>query len=530
MLTCMGPSRFSGVAVVGAAAMVAAGLAWYDQVGWLEWLFLTVLLSGLGLTGLQGVRGARQVAVERRRMAQLSSTEPRAAALEAVREERKRLTEDIVSCLRQTLLAVHAEATTTLREPDPVPGIHRIRHHTQVATSELRRQLGLLRAPDEGAEPPSPIAGGRGGWSVPRPDGLIALLAVVVATVESIVYPRLEGAEASRATFLLTVLAASTVVGRRAAAGAAAGACGVLFLLAILLEAPLRGGFWALISVGGLLWTISSQPRRGAAGVVGGAFLVVASSVEMWVMSRENLGVWLVVVVLVCLGGVVVRVARALAASTRARADRHAADLRAARAAAVSAERGTFARELHDVVSHAVGLIAVQSGAAEVAWPADPAATRTSLRLIDATARTALGELGRLSPERPPRTRSLRDLQELVERIRSAGTRVELEAQLQPDAVLGPEVFRIVQEGLTNVVRHAPDAQAWVRITSDQRGTTVVVLDDGTAGGPSAHRGYGLVGLAERIAFAGGVLEAGPEPEGQGFRVAATLPHQAVVA
>lgn len=87
-------------------------------------------------------------------------------------------------------------------------------------------------------------------------------------------------------------------------------------------------------------------------------------------------------------------------------------------------------------------------------------------------------------------------------------------------------MFRTLQEGLTNVVRHAPHARAWVQITADERETTVVVVDDGMVDGPSAHRGYGLAGLAERVAFAGGVLEAGPGPQGRGFRVAATLPAQ----
>jgi len=102
----MSPLRFWGVGIVLAAAAMAAGFAVHDQVGWLDWLFLTVMLSALGLAFRQGVRAWRQAAAERQRMVRLSSTEPRAVALGAVREERHRLSEDIVACLRQTLLAV----------------------------------------------------------------------------------------------------------------------------------------------------------------------------------------------------------------------------------------------------------------------------------------------------------------------------------------------------------------------------------------------------------------------------------------
>src|SRR4029079_10667409 len=192
---------------------------------------------------------------------------------------------------------------------------------------------------------------------------------------------------------------------------------------------------------------------------------------------------------------------RRVAGSARAQADDRETELQLAAASAVNAERRTFARELHDVVSHAVGLIAVQSGAAEVAWPVDPSGTRESLRVIGTTASGALAELNRLSPDRSATTRTVRDLPALVERIRSAGTSVELDADLDEEAVLAPEVFRTVQEALTNVVRHAPGASARVLITGTAEETLVRVFDDGTPDTPSPQRGYGLVGLAERVSL-----------------------------
>ena len=512
----MSPLRPSGVGIVLAAASVSGGLAVHDQVGWLEWFFLTVLLGALGLVLRQGVRAWRQAVVERKRMLRLSSTQPRAVALAAVREERHRLSEDIVGCLRQTLLAVDAEVTMTLLAPDPVPGIQRIRHHTQVATSELRRQVGLLRTPEDAVADVSPAPDVQGlTWPLGSRDYMVAGLAVAVAAVESVVYSRIEGFELSWLSFLLTVLAASTVVGRRMAPGVAAFACGGLFLVAILLAAPVEGGFWTLITVGGLVWTIGSR-GSGWLDLAGGLFLVVTGSVQAWLLSRGNLGTWLIIVGAAICGGLIVRLGRRLAGSSRALADVRETELRLAATVAVSAERQTFARELHDVVSHAVGLIAVQSGAAEVAWPADPAATRASLQVIAETACSALAELNRLTPDLPTTARTLKDLHALVERIRSAGTSVELQADLGSEVALEPEVFRTVQEGLTNVVRHAPGATAWVQITTAEHETVVVVVDDGMVDAPSLIVGTGWSGLPS-----GWPLPAVCWRPGQGRRVAA---------
>ena len=182
-----------------------------------------------------------------------------------------------------------------------------------------------------------------------------------------------------------------------------------------------------------------------------------------------------------------------------------------------------FARELHDVVSHAVGVIAVQAGAAEVSWPDDPETVRRAIAVIDATALSALAELDRLQPE-VRQQRSLEDLWALVGRIRAAGTEVELTmvGEPPPDAVV--VVYRVVQESLTNVVRHAPGAGVHVAITCDASRTMVQVVDNGPGPEGSSDRGYGLIGLAERVRFAGGTLEIGRGPGSTGFRVEAILP------
>jgi signal transduction histidine kinase len=519
--------RFSHVGISLAAAAVAGVLAVYGRVGWLEWFFATVMLTTLGLVVHHGVRAWRHAVVERQRMVRVSSAEPGALARTAVREERRRLSQDIVDCLRQTLLAVEAEAATTLIATDPVPGIQRIRRHTQLATTELRRQLGLLRAAESGSADAAPaLTGDRNIRLVQRADLTLAVLAVLLAGIESLVYPRMDGAELSWMSALLTVTAAGTIIGRTVAPGTAAFACGALFLVGVPLGAPVEGGFWVLITVGGLLWTVGSRAGTSFWDLAGGVFLAIGSTTHIWLLSSDNITMWLLIIGVSTCGGLVVRFAHRVAGSARARADGRETELHLAAASAVNAERRSFARELHDVVSHAVGLIAVQSGAAEVAWPVDPRGTRESLRVIGATASGALAELNRLSPDRSATTRSVRDLYALVERIRSAGTSVELNVDLDTEAVLAPEVFRTVQEALTNVVRHAPGASARVAITGTVEETLVVVVDDGPTDTPSPQRGYGLVGLAERVSLAGGVLEAGPGQDGRGFRVAASLPNK----
>ena len=518
--------RFPHVGILLAASAVAGGLAVYGRVGWLDWFFATVMLTTLGLVVRTGVRAWRHAVVERQRMVRVSSAEPVAVARTAVREERRRLSQDITDCLRQTLLAVEAEAATALNAPDPVPGLQRIRRHTQLATTELRRQLGLLRTAESGAaDAASPPAGGRNTPSVQPADLTLAVPALLLAGIESLVYPRMDGVELSWMATLLTITAASTIIGRTVAPGTAAFACGALFLIGVPLGAPVEGGFWVLITVGGLLWTIGARVGTSWWDLAGGLFSAIGSTAHIWLLSRDNVTMWLLIVGVAICGGLVVRFARRVARSARAQADDRETELQLAAASAVSSERRTFARELHDVVSHAVGLIAVQSGAAEVAWPVDPSGTRESLRVIGATASGALAELNRLSPDRSATTRTVRDLHALVERIRSAGTWVELDADPDQETVLAPEVFRTVQEALTNVVRHAPGASARVAITDTAEETLVLVVDDGTNDSPAPQRGYGLVGLAERISLAGGVLETGPDQDGRGFRVAASLPN-----
>jgi signal transduction histidine kinase len=207
---------------------------------------------------------------------------------------------------------------------------------------------------------------------------------------------------------------------------------------------------------------------------------------------------------------------------------------------AVTEERLRLARELHDVVAHAMSVIAVQSGVGAHIANTQPKEAAKALVAIEATSRGALEELRRLlgvlRQEHEPQgdlapIPGLADLDSLLAEVSKAGLAVKLRVNgTRPPVPAGVDLsaYRIVQEALTNVVKHAGPAHAQVTIGYRDQDVTVEVTDDGqgavTSGSDGqAGSGHGLIGMRERVAAFGGELEVGPRPGG-GFRVAARLP------
>jgi signal transduction histidine kinase len=210
-----------------------------------------------------------------------------------------------------------------------------------------------------------------------------------------------------------------------------------------------------------------------------------------------------------------------------------------------SDERLRIARDLHDVLAHNISMINVQAGVALHLMDEQPEQARTALTAIRQASKDALGELRsvldilRQSGEAPPRepTAGVDDLPRLVASARTAGLDVRTEVagtrRLVPPGV-DLAAYRIVQEALTNVTRHAQATTATVRVSYGDDAVTVEVVDDGrgtsssTASGTmpqsSAGGGNGIPGMRERAAALGGSLEAGPGPAGRGFAVKAILP------
>jgi signal transduction histidine kinase len=210
---------------------------------------------------------------------------------------------------------------------------------------------------------------------------------------------------------------------------------------------------------------------------------------------------------------------------------------------AVAEERLRLARELHDVVAHAISVIAVQSGVGAHVAATQPEEAAKALAAIEVTSRAALIELRRLlgvlRQEGEPQgdlapVPGLADLDALLAELAKAGLGVRLRVEGTPSqlpAGVDLSAYRIVQEALTNVVKHAGPARAQVTIGYRDQEVTVEVTDDGRGvtvptGDGRARVGHGLIGMRERVQVFGGDLETGPRPGG-GFRVAARLPFAA---
>ncbi|GAA4226956.1 sensor histidine kinase [Actinomadura meridiana] len=217
-----------------------------------------------------------------------------------------------------------------------------------------------------------------------------------------------------------------------------------------------------------------------------------------------------------------------------------------ARAARIE-ERSRIARELHDVVAHHVSVMTVQAGAARRIIDRDPGSAREAMSTIEEVGRTALSEMRRIvgvlrtdrDPERAGRELApqpgLGDLGELLDHVRETGLSVQLwiEGEARPPSP-GVDVaaFRLIQEALTNTLKHAgPQARAWVRLYYGDGDLTVEIEDDGRGtatfmGDDADNAGHGLVGMYERVALYGGELKIGPRVGG-GFGVRARFPLEA---
>jgi signal transduction histidine kinase len=223
----------------------------------------------------------------------------------------------------------------------------------------------------------------------------------------------------------------------------------------------------------------------------------------------------------------------------RLRREARAQELRTATAEAeraVSDERLRIARELHDVVAHAMSIVAVQAGVAAHIIDEQPDEAKRMLENVRRTSHEALDEMRRLlgvlrgGDAALAPAPGLHDVDDLVTSMRSSGVPVSLDVTGTRDDVPGGvdlTAYRIVQEALTNVLKHAgPNVRVDVAIAYEPGTVRVEVLDDGRGAAVHADGGHGLLGMRERVSVFGGDLVAGPKPGG-GFRVSATLPYTA---
>jgi len=274
-------------------------------------------------------------------------------------------------------------------------------------------------------------------------------------------------------------------------------------------------------------FTAAARPLRASAAAAVVAFGALVTRRDMWIPpgARAAISPGLVIALVLAVSWLIGRVLR-----------QNRIYNEATREQAIITERLRIARELHDLVAHSIGVIAIQAGAGRRVIDARPGEARDALAAIEATSRQTLAGLRRMlgglrrsgpDPAAPPLgpAPGLADLTALATSASGAGVRVEMRWRGQPRP-LPPEVdlsaFRIIQEAVTNVIRHAGASHCQVIIDPRDEDLAIEVLDDGCGGGVTG-AGYGIAGMRERASLLHGDLSAGPRPGG-GFRVAARLP------
>jgi signal transduction histidine kinase len=288
-------------------------------------------------------------------------------------------------------------------------------------------------------------------------------------------------------------------------------------------QAIASGVAWMCDIYGLAAWSSARRFRLGYGAYVGIDLLAL-----FWARSLKSSVPFVVV------SSIVVLLVRVVLGDRERRAQLAERERDVAAREAVVAERARIARELHDVIAHHVSMIVLQAGAERHALDGAQAQTRDVLTTIERTGRDALTEMRRLlgmlrddggDPLTPQP--GLRDLPQLVAQVRDAGLPVELAVEGEPrDLPVGLDLsaFRIVQEALTNALKHAGDATARVRVAYGDDTIELEVLDDGGGTAAAPHNGgHGLVGMRERVALYGGRLEAQRRETG-GYVVRALLP------
>jgi signal transduction histidine kinase len=371
-------------------------------------------------------------------------------------------------------------------------------------------------------------------WGLPLLDVVLSL-ALAVASVGAIVTSEVdEGPRWLTLSVALVSAAAVALRTRRPLEGATAVA--VAGPLQALVGTQSPGTLMALVATLVIVYTVGAECAEGAASI--GLMLVLGSLLlQEWLdhgsdyafITIEIGGVWL-------LG----RAAR----SWRSRAtyaEQHQHDL--ARLA-VAEERTRIARDLHDMVAHSLSVIAVQADAAEASLAVDASRAGPALRAIRDSAREALDDMrqmlyllrvedGRDAHERSP-ARGVADLPELVAGMEEAGLPVDCRIEVPDDLPNGISLaaYRIAQEGLTNVRRHAGVVRTRLVVASRERDLWIEVhndppVDGDAARGAALSSGFGLIGIRERALATGGDLDAGPTGDG-GYALVARLPLRGV--
>jgi signal transduction histidine kinase len=312
-------------------------------------------------------------------------------------------------------------------------------------------------------------------------------------------------------------------------------AVSVCWMLSALLGSP-PSSIWALVLVLLASYSVAAHEvgRRSSAGL---ALLVLAGYVSTWLTPGSELGDRLfsapVIVGAPWAAGWLARrlreQAHQLAVLNAILEERGEQEIEEA----ARRERNRIARELHDVVSHGLGMITVQAGAALKVLDVDPTGARSSLEDIRAQGKEALADMRAMlgvlvdGDEHAPRP-GIEHLPELIDRLRTAGLTVQYDGIDPSFPTVSEEeefvVYRVVQEAVTNALKHGSVDTLRLRLHGDDAGGYVDIEDDGTSSGTSDSSGHGLASMRTRAAQVGASIDAGPMSIGRGWRVSLVLP------
>lgn len=369
----------------------------------------------------------------------------------------------------------------------------------------------------------------------PRTVDLLIALLVQAAVTMPFVVPRAPDLPAATWTsYGLTTLLVLPLIARRRAPVAvliAVLAAGALYKFAV--DGPGQPlpytGLVAFYTVAEL----SSPPKRLAIALVTALGVLGSTGIDSADMRELLFSLFVFAAAYACGRLAVTRKAYLRAVEDRARQLALTHRIEAEQAA--TRERARIAREMHDILSHAVSLMIVQAEAGPVAVRTAPDRAEAAFDAISETGRDAMVQLRRMlgvlreneDPAGAPREPqpALAGLPGLVERVRGSGLTVSYEvagSPRPPGPAVETSVYRMAQEALTNVVRHAEADAVRVRLEHGPGELTLTVTDDGR--GPAAGTGLGLVGIRERAAAHGGTARTGPGPGGRGFEVRVTIP------
>ncbi|MDJ1371823.1 sensor histidine kinase [Gulosibacter molinativorax] len=529
----MNARRIAAAALL--VAMVVGGyfLGAAESGSALNGVFVAVVATLVWVLGVIIARALKRSRDARRAAREILALDDHAMIERSVADERRRLAEETDRQLRATLAEIAATSAEHQRDSASDLGavarsVHRA---SREATAELRRQLGLLRSAEQSPASGSTEARHRG-WAPRYADAIVTVIVVVMALAEGAPYFG-SAFYAGAWSAASTALASSTTLMWRKAPEAGAIASGVVWLGAALLGAPVVGGLWVFANFGLLAYGVAARARIWVALGTLVAF-ALAIGIATWLVEPLNVPINLLTIAVGAMVGFVVRWSRVRVESARRSERKRSEALRPQIEQAISTERGGFARELHDTVSHAVGVIAMQAGAAEVSLPEHPERSRAALAVAHETAVESLAELNRprggasASVEASSAAEAGAGLSEserlhaLIDRFRKAGLEVTYRGDAVPEK-LQPLVLRVILEGLTNVLRHAETASATVSISREPENLRISVANGGRPRDAPHPHGFGLVGLRERVELAGGAFTAGPGTV-EGFQLEAIVP------